>query len=69
MGRDVLARPYDEQRRLRQRPDAVAGDAASGVRLRSHAGNWRPAGQIKLRRIDGWQKIAGVLSQHTAVAA
>jgi hypothetical protein len=27
------------------------------------------SGQIKLRRIDGWQKIAAVLSQHTAVAA
>ncbi len=23
----------------------------------------------KLRRIDGWRKIAAVLSQHTAVAA
>jgi len=27
------------------------------------------SGQIKLRRIDGWRKIAAVLSQHTAVAA
>jgi hypothetical protein len=27
------------------------------------------SGQIKLRRIDGWRKIADVLSQHTAVAA
>jgi hypothetical protein len=25
--------------------------------------------QIKLRRIDGWRKIAAVLSQHAAVAA
>jgi hypothetical protein len=25
--------------------------------------------QIRLRRIDGWRKIAGVLSQHTGVAA
>jgi hypothetical protein len=24
------------------------------------------SGQIKLRKIDGWRKIAGVLSQHTA---
>jgi hypothetical protein len=24
--------------------------------------------QIKLRRIDGWRKIAGVLNQHTPVA-
>jgi len=27
------------------------------------------SGQIKLRRIDGWRKIAAVLSQHTVVAA
>ena len=27
------------------------------------------SGQIKLRRIDGWRKIAAVLSKHTAVAA
>ena len=27
------------------------------------------SGQITLRRIDGWQKIAAVLSQRTRVAA
>jgi len=27
------------------------------------------SGQIKLRRIDGWKKIAAVLSQHAAAAA
>jgi len=27
------------------------------------------SGQIKLRRIDGWRRIATVLSQHTQVAA
>ncbi len=27
------------------------------------------SGQIKLRRIDGWQKIGAVLSQHKSVAA
>jgi len=27
------------------------------------------SGQIKLRKIDGWRKIAAVLSQRTAVAA
>ena len=27
------------------------------------------SGQIKLRRIDGWRKIAAVLTQHAAVAA
>jgi len=27
------------------------------------------SGQVKLRRIDGWRKIATVLRQHTPVAA
>jgi hypothetical protein len=27
------------------------------------------SGQIKLRKIDGWQKIGAVLNHHTAVAA
>ena len=27
------------------------------------------SGQITLRRIDGWRKIAAVLSRHTSVAA
>jgi putative transposase len=27
------------------------------------------SGQIKLRRIDGWRKMAAVLSQHKGVAA
>ena len=27
------------------------------------------SGQIKLRRIDGWRKIAAVLSHHTAAVA
>jgi hypothetical protein len=27
------------------------------------------SGQIRLRRVDGWQKIATVLSQTTSVAA
>jgi len=27
------------------------------------------SGQIRLRRVDGWQKIAIVLSQNTSVAA
>jgi hypothetical protein len=31
--------------------------------------NLMVAGQITLRRIDGWRKITTVLSQHTAVAA
>jgi hypothetical protein len=31
--------------------------------------NLMASGQITLRRIDGWRKIAAVLTQHTAVAA
>lgn len=27
------------------------------------------SGQIKLRKIDGWWKIAAVIKQHTSVAA
>jgi hypothetical protein len=27
------------------------------------------SGQIKLRKIDGWRKIAAMLTQHPAVAA
>jgi transposase-like protein len=27
------------------------------------------SGQIKLRRIDGWRRIASVLSRHTVVAS
>jgi len=27
------------------------------------------SGQIKLHKIDGWRKIAAVLSQHTPVVA
>jgi hypothetical protein len=27
------------------------------------------SGQIKLRRIDGWRKIAAVLTRHAGVAA
>ena len=27
------------------------------------------SGQIKLRRIDGWRKIAAVLSEHTSAVA
>jgi hypothetical protein len=27
------------------------------------------SGQMKLRKIDSWQKIGAVLNQHTAVAA
>jgi hypothetical protein len=29
----------------------------------------RASGPIRLRKIDGWQKIGAVLNQHTAVAA
>jgi len=40
-------------------PEFGAGDEPAG----------RATGQIKLRRIDGWQKIATVLSHNPSVAA
>jgi hypothetical protein len=46
-------------------------DALERERLRSgcFAARLVVSGQIKLRRIDGWRKIATVLSQPTTVAA
>ena len=44
---------------------AVSSEDAAIVLLFSLVMN----GQIKLRRIDGWQKIAAVLSPHAKVAA
>jgi hypothetical protein len=35
----------------------------------SRVGSLVATGQIKLRRIDGWRKIATMLSQNTSVAA
>jgi len=43
----------------------LPGEAAALVLLFSLV----TSGQIKLRRIDGWRKIAAVLNQRTAVAA
>ena len=33
------------------------------------AGLTNRCGQVKLRRIDGWRKIAGMLSQRAGMAA
>jgi hypothetical protein len=43
--------------------DAQPGEDATLLLLLSLV----ESGQIKLRRIDGWRKIAGVLSQHVSV--
>jgi len=51
-------------RRVKTQGSLPSKDAA-GVLLFSLVAT----GQIKLRRIDGWQKIATVLSQNTLVAA
>jgi hypothetical protein len=51
-----------------ERQASLPSEAAAPILLFSLA----VSGQIKLRRIDGWRKIAAVFSlfsQHTAVAA
>jgi transposase-like protein len=53
------------QRRMPEVNEAVVATYLAGGMLFSLVAS----GQIKLRRIDGWRKIAAVLRQHTAVAA
>jgi hypothetical protein len=53
-------------------PPAAWGPALlAAERRRGAALDLQPVvnGQIKLRRIDGWRKIAVVLSEYTTVAA
>ena len=52
-------------RRLAVHPNSAAPQDAAVFLLFSLVAS----GQIKLRRIDGWRKIAAVLSQHKAMAA
>jgi hypothetical protein len=47
----------------------VGGPCRRGKQLRVLLFSLVASGQIKLRKIDGWQKIGAVLNQHTAVAA
>ena len=62
---NVIERLHEEFRRRVKTQGSLPSEDAALVPLFSLVAS----GQIKLRRIDGWRKIAAVLSQHTAVAA
>ena len=62
---NTIERLHEEFRRHVKTQRSVPTEDAALVLLFSLVAS----GQIKLRRIDGWRKIASVLSQHTAVAA
>ncbi len=62
---NVIERLHQEFRRRVKTQGSLPNEDAALVLLFSLVAS----GQIKLRRIDGWRKIATVLSQHTAVAA
>jgi putative transposase len=62
---NVIERLHEEFRRRVKTQGSLPSEDAAVVLLFSLVAS----GQIKLRRIDGWRKIAAVLSQHTAVAA
>jgi putative transposase len=62
---NVIERLHEEFRRRVKTQGSLPGEEAAVVLLFSLVAS----GQIKLRRIDGWRKIAAVLTQHTAVAA
>jgi transposase-like protein len=62
---NVIERLHEEFRRRVKTQGSLPSEDAAVVLLFGLVAS----GQIKLRRIDGWRKIAAVLSQHTAVAA
>ena len=62
---NTIERLHEEFRRRVKTQGSLPSDDAALVLLFSLVAS----GQIKLRRIDGWRKIAGVLSQRTSVAA
>jgi len=62
---NVIEWLHEEFRRRMKTQGSLPNEDAAIVLLFSLVAS----GQIKLRRIDGWRKIAAVLSQHTAVAA
>ena len=62
---NVIERLHEEFRRRVKTQGSLPGEDAAVVLLFSLVAS----GQIKLRRIDGWRKIAAVLSQHKAMAA
>jgi len=61
---NTIERLHEEFRRRVETQGSLPNEDAAIVLLFSLVAS----GQIKLRRIDGWRKIAAVLSQHTAVA-
>ena len=62
---NVIERLHEEFRRRVKTQGSLPGEDAAVVLLFSLV----VSGQIKLRRIDGWRKIAAVLSQQHSVAA
>ena len=60
----AIERLHEEFRRRVKTQGALPCEDAALILLFSLVAS----GQIKLRRIDGWRKIAEVLSQHTAAA-
>ena len=62
---NVIERLHEEFRRRVKTQGSRPSEDAALILLFSLV----VSGQIKLRRIDGWRKIAAVLSQHPEVAA
>ena len=62
---NTIERLHEEFRRRVKTQGSLPNEDAAVVLLFSLVAS----GQIKLRRIDGWQKIGAVLSQHASVAA
>ena len=62
---NTIERLHEEFRRRVKTQGSLPSEDAALVLLFSLVAS----GQIKLRRIDGWRKIATVLSQNTSVAA
>jgi Transposase, Mutator family len=62
---NTIERLHEEFRRRVKTQGSLPSEDAALVLLFSLVAS----GQIKLRRIDGWRKIAAVPSQHPAVAA
>jgi len=60
----VIERLHEEFRRRVKAQGSLPTEEAAPILLFSLVAS----GQIKLRKIDGWRKIAGVLIQHTAAA-
>ena len=61
---NTIERLHEEFRRRVKTQSSLPTEDAALVLLFSLVAS----GQIKLRKIDGWQMIGAVLNQHTAVA-